>query len=469
MNTKHKKYKFLKLSLFFIIFFIFNSGGYVLAKNDPSLPDAIKNVFDWGIGIVALLASISFAAGAIQFFAFGENPEQKKGAKDRMLGSILGMILMLISYLIMNTINPKIESLGLEGLGGVPGIFYTNGNPTQDKPAPLQEAVSDTVKDLGFTGIKYTCAGDPKDAIPLLIWFYPKTYFRDDNENFYNTSVVEVECGKTAEIKGKSFKMSFKYPGVYFYFKDDCNGAMTEAFNSDITPIPEQYKGKIKSFKIVWDRENYIKKGYMTYVILKDNQDLTAVSNCSDPIYTEKCHKITMENVTSAHIFQGGGNVDNAVETYLGFYRNASGYVNFYSKPWGDKPGTFAGWYINSVQGGGLYGESKDLKSHIIPKEAKFDYLECGGGGLVNSCETESYKNKCPSFAECPGSIMVSGNYLVILTTDKDYGIRGKENQTDEAVTKCQVFYSSINSVKETEFSATGNTIGSVKIIRLIK
>jgi len=206
------------------------------------------------------------------------------------------------------------------------------------------------------------------------------------------------------------------------------------------------------------------------YVILKNNQDLTGMASCSDPIYTERCHKIYMNDVSAAHIFQGGGGVENDIQVYLGFYRNATGYVNFYSKPWGNRPGSFAGEYKNAVQSGGLYGQSKDLKSYIIPEEAVFRHTECGGGNLVNACEKEYYQTTlCPNFAECPGSIMVNGNYLVILSTDKDYGERTKQDQSDKAISTCQVFSSSINSVKETEFSAKGNKIGSVRIIRLIK
>lgn len=447
------------LIIVFSVFFTFCASGVVFAaQNQPTLPQMFTNGFKWAMSIAGMLALISFILGGIKYMTSAADVSAQGEGKDRMVGSSIGLVLLLASWLIMQSINPQIKSLDLfSGLPAGPGIYYFNGNSKEDKPANMQEAdVSKMVP--GYNKIKYVCTAGTGPN--LLVWFYPKTFFRDDSNTYEGTNVVSVGCGKNTSITGASFKIEFERPGVFLFFNSGCKGYMSEAFTAD-TPIPEMYRGKIKSIKIS-NQIRYPDPDYTDYMIIfRDQKNINGASNCTPPLYlgtqgkSSDCIDVNESYTNSAYIRNLNDNsavVHNA--------NSPSKYINqglvFFSKPWGGSPGAISGFQNALIDGFYI----KNLWMSYKPSDIRFKY--CTGVG-TNDCESQNYQNICKTFADCPGSMQVKGKYLVILSTDPSYGVGW--NPTNISV--CQGFESNINSLKETEFLGKKNTIGSIFAIPL--
>ncbi len=61
-------------------------------------------------GLIAILMAI---IGGTQYVAAGISPNAKSDAKEQIFGSLIGLALILTSYLLLNSINPKLVSFNL--------------------------------------------------------------------------------------------------------------------------------------------------------------------------------------------------------------------------------------------------------------------------------------------------------------------------------------------------------------------
>ena len=68
------------------------------------LSGAIKLLIALGAALAILFAII----GGTQYVAAGISPDAKSGAKERIWGALIGLVIILTSYLLLNSINPKL-------------------------------------------------------------------------------------------------------------------------------------------------------------------------------------------------------------------------------------------------------------------------------------------------------------------------------------------------------------------------
>ena len=78
-----------------------------------SLPDIIKYVYLFSVGICGAVALLSILIGAIKYVGAAGNPSKMSDAKEQIFSAILGVIILLSSYLILNTINPDLVNFNL--------------------------------------------------------------------------------------------------------------------------------------------------------------------------------------------------------------------------------------------------------------------------------------------------------------------------------------------------------------------
>ncbi|MFH1582345.1 MAG: hypothetical protein ABIA08_01120 [bacterium] len=119
--TKNNKKIILFLLLIFG-FFIINSTALALQvewPNSPvgtplndksSLPDLIKYLYEWGISLGGLAVFISLIISGIQYLTSFGDPLSMKNAMERIKSAFFGLILLLSSWLILNTINPDLTT-----------------------------------------------------------------------------------------------------------------------------------------------------------------------------------------------------------------------------------------------------------------------------------------------------------------------------------------------------------------------
>ncbi len=62
------------------------------------------------IGLLSVLAVVMTIVGGIQYM-LSETASEKGGGKSRILSAIFGLVLALASYMILNTINPKLVNI----------------------------------------------------------------------------------------------------------------------------------------------------------------------------------------------------------------------------------------------------------------------------------------------------------------------------------------------------------------------
>jgi hypothetical protein len=215
---------------------------------------------------------------------------------------------------------------------------------------------------------------------------------------------------------------------------------MSEAFTQNQVPIPELYQGKIKSIKIIPLKDSTKKFG----VIFHNKKKLGVLATCTKPIDAQDtCLDISI-NALSANIYTKDAGSDTS--------HAQGGDINIYSKPWGWKNESLAGEYKN--------GSSGNFKLGLKPSSVTFSYKKTSFG-----LEHTEYQSVCKTLVNCQGSIQISGNNLVVLYSSSSF--YETSGQDSSSTSYCQTFYSTINSLKEQEFLATGVTVGALRIIPL--
>ena len=431
---KNKKY----LLLVFLVVFVFLSAGYAHALEITSYPnipglkspqscagsDCLPTYIAYWFGllvyIAGVLAVISFVVGAVQLIS--PSVEVHKSATDRMKGAVLGLVLTVSAFIILQTINPTFITPTLTPLPGVPGIFYYNG--TEKKPVSM--LVDDTAsRPIGFNSVLYDCTGKGEGSggtgPALLIWEFPKAFLQANDNDYGGIKVKRVTCGGVESIASLgSFNMDYESSGVYYCFGgcngDMCSGMMTGVNTASQDNIgQDRGAGRIGGVRIVG---NY-------GVIFHNATGLANGGFCNSPIVNTddggRCLNVEKPKYTSAvDIFRL--NQESGV--------SGDG-VTFYSEPHGWDAGQEAGYLeVHDDEITFPYGDT------LESKKACFDY--------TNVNQPDSYKYKCSesnchpewseesgtgcsstareTFQDSPGSIRIKGHYLVALYSKKGSG-----------------------------------------------
>jgi len=109
MNSKIKN-KFFLVFAFLLLLFALNTEKVFAQGN--SVSSIVEQFYSWAVGAAAGIVSIAFLIGAVGYIISGGEANLKADSKDRMISAILGGLLLTTSYLILETINPQLVSLG---------------------------------------------------------------------------------------------------------------------------------------------------------------------------------------------------------------------------------------------------------------------------------------------------------------------------------------------------------------------
>ena len=78
-----------------------------------SLPEMIKYIYLFAVGICGAIALAAILLGAIKYIGAAGNSSKMADAKEQIVSAILGVVILLSSYLILYTINPDLVKIGL--------------------------------------------------------------------------------------------------------------------------------------------------------------------------------------------------------------------------------------------------------------------------------------------------------------------------------------------------------------------
>ena len=124
-NQKVKTKNFILYLLFAICYLLFAVSATAQVKLETGLPNIpggqlpvgqelpsyINYLFIFGLGLIAFLALAQMMIGGIQYILAASNVVNKVNAKDTIQQALLGLGLLLVSYLLLRTINPDLVNL----------------------------------------------------------------------------------------------------------------------------------------------------------------------------------------------------------------------------------------------------------------------------------------------------------------------------------------------------------------------
>jgi hypothetical protein len=114
---------------------------------DSTLSDLTRYFYEWGIALGGLAAFIAILIAGFQYLTSVGDPQKMADARGRIVWALAGLVLLLASWLILNTINPDLTTLTFKGLAG--SCDAVNDCPDPDGTGPLTPADA------------YECKGDP--------------------------------------------------------------------------------------------------------------------------------------------------------------------------------------------------------------------------------------------------------------------------------------------------------------------
>ena len=126
-------------------------------NTNQNLNTVVAWLYYFIVGIAGLAAFVMIVWGGIQWLTSGAIPSQASEARDKLRSAILGLLLILASFLIIQVINPQLTLLNQPGLtqffGTVPGI-------TLQGPAPVTGCGTSAVVDIKARDVGTTaCTG----------------------------------------------------------------------------------------------------------------------------------------------------------------------------------------------------------------------------------------------------------------------------------------------------------------------
>jgi len=172
-------------------------------QNAPSsVPNYIKYIYVLFIAISGIIALGVLIYAGFRYLTSAGDATKLSDAKSRMVGAFLGLVLLLLSYLILNTINPRIPVLTLyppiptiQTL--TPGVYVcqtSEGPATIERNWRLQKEYYAILKDLRK-------ANFPEDQINFT--FKELKRITDEaNQNF--VAVIKTTCKSVNTTEGLS-------------------------------------------------------------------------------------------------------------------------------------------------------------------------------------------------------------------------------------------------------------------------
>ncbi len=79
-------------------------------ENRERFASYLSNIYIWGVSIAVVLSIIMIILGGIQYMTT-DSVSNKSDGKNKIKGAVVGLILALGSWLILNTINPQLVNL----------------------------------------------------------------------------------------------------------------------------------------------------------------------------------------------------------------------------------------------------------------------------------------------------------------------------------------------------------------------
>jgi hypothetical protein len=118
---------FLTLTVFFLLYSAcaaekdleVNYPEVLGTKPTTAIPEYVKYIFTFSILVVGLVAFGSLVLGGMRYLSSAGDPSKMRDAREQILSAVLGIIILLSSYLILYNINPYLINIEITPLGEI--------------------------------------------------------------------------------------------------------------------------------------------------------------------------------------------------------------------------------------------------------------------------------------------------------------------------------------------------------------
>ncbi|MFA5071821.1 MAG: pilin [Candidatus Pacearchaeota archaeon] len=149
-------------------------------------------LFNFSLGIAAVLAFIVIIAAGIKMVESRGNPSETQDAKQKIINSLIGLTVLLTSYILLTTINPdlvKIENISLGTTGITIPIITPGENPEKINNYQFEEIPIGTLTEAILIGTSST-----KNEVPC--YEYEHEAYDDDGQLIIANTVDKNKDGK---------------------------------------------------------------------------------------------------------------------------------------------------------------------------------------------------------------------------------------------------------------------------------
>lgn len=87
-----------------------NSPGGTQLTDASTLPQLVQYIYEWGIAVGGLATFIALVSAGFQHLTSVGDPAKMADARGKITSAVLGLVLLLSSWLILNTINPELTT-----------------------------------------------------------------------------------------------------------------------------------------------------------------------------------------------------------------------------------------------------------------------------------------------------------------------------------------------------------------------
>jgi hypothetical protein len=192
---------------------------YLVAGRVEDLAQYIGIIYNFLLSMVGMVAAVMMVIGGFQYLTSAGDPGRIGAAKSRMANALIGMVLALGAYTILNTINPQLLRLKLPDMRPVTTVLFTLPwcEDLQTGATPVGDST-----DCGAVG-KYT-QGNTSDApciyagkcraerVSEEVVDVGETPDSDENDGMWRTCVqvqnVQPDVVKAAIAKDKNAKFA---------------------------------------------------------------------------------------------------------------------------------------------------------------------------------------------------------------------------------------------------------------------
>ncbi|MBI4123094.1 MAG: hypothetical protein HY458_01880 [Parcubacteria group bacterium] len=254
-------------------------GGAQPPNEVRSLPNFIKYMFNLGIAVAGLAAFVSFVYGGFRYVSSAGNPGALSDAREQIKASLLGLVLLLGSWLLLTTINPQLVILKIDkdanfSKQGV--ILFAGDNCGSTKGLRegvdflrVKNTLSDLTNEIPGVSINFPKAGSIRflnSSTELDIVIY-KEKDRRGIKVFSSADRVRQQGGEIpasletdnagaacvslgGEQKIGSVQLTWKTPGVYLFAGAECSGDEVQAYVGNTATLGD-FDNRAKSLKII--------------------------------------------------------------------------------------------------------------------------------------------------------------------------------------------------------------------------